>query len=101
MDWEQKSSAPFEVDRTTTIHFNKKASWLDTVQFLIEDLAGYPKHRRRVLSVVLDCGLVFQENVAQELAARKLFHVVVPVMDTDRVDCVQPCLHLRLPKSVN
>ena len=101
IDWEKRSGATFEADKTAVIHFTRKAHKTDTQPFTIKEQEVKPKDHVKVLGVVMDAGLKFREHIARAASkgleavlelrrlrglspptARQLFTATVaPVMD--------------------
>ena len=101
IDWEKRSGATFEADKTAVIHFTRKAYKTDTQPFTIKEQEVKPKDHVKVLGVVMDAGLKFREHIARAASkgleavlelrrlkglspptARQLFTATVaPVMD--------------------
>jgi hypothetical protein len=101
LDWERRSGATFEAEKTAVIHFTRKAYKADSEPFIIKGQAVEPKTHVKVLGVVMDTKLRYREHIARAaskrldaamelkrlrglspLAARQLFTtMVVPVVD--------------------
>jgi hypothetical protein len=101
LDWESRSGATFEADKTAVIHFTRKAYKADSEPFIIKGRSVEPKSHIKVLGVVMDTKLRYKEHIAMAaskglnaamelkrlrgqspLAARQLFTTMVaPVVD--------------------
>ncbi|GAB1314527.1 hypothetical protein MFIFM68171_04737 [Madurella fahalii] len=101
LDWERRSGATFETEKTAVIHFTRKAYKADSEPFIIKGQAVEPKTYVKVLGVVMDTKLRYREHIARAvskgldaamelkrlrglspLATRQLFTTMVaPVMD--------------------
>ncbi len=101
MDWERRSGATFEAEKTAISHFTRKQYKTDTEPFTIKGLEVKPQECVKVLGVVMDTKLKYREHMARagskgleavlELrrlkglsppTARQLFtSTVAPVMD--------------------
>ena len=101
LDWERRSGATFEADKTAVIHFTRKAYKADSEPFIIKGQSVEPKSHVKVLGVVMDTKLRYKEHIARAaskglkaamelkrlrglspLTARQLFtSMVAPVVD--------------------
>ncbi len=101
IDWEKRSGATFEADKTAIIHFTRKSYKTDAQPFTIKEQEVKPKDHVKVLGVIMDAGLKFREHIARAASkgleavlelrrlkglspptARQLFtSMVAPVMD--------------------
>ncbi|KAJ6437917.1 reverse transcriptase [Purpureocillium lavendulum] len=68
IDWEKRSGATFEVDKTTIVHFTRGTARND-VSFWIKGTEVKPKASAKILGVIMDSGLRYQEHMAR--AAQK------------------------------
>ena len=69
LDWERRSGATFEAEKTAIIHFTRKAYKSDSEPFAIRGQLVRPKTQVKVLGMIMDSGLKYKEHIA--LAAAK------------------------------
>ena len=101
LDWERRSGATFNVQKTAIIHFTRKTYKTDAQPFIIKGQTVEPQGHVKILGVVMDAKLKYKEHIwrassrgleaAMELrhlgglstsTARQLFtSTVVPVVD--------------------
>ena len=101
LDWERRSGATFEADKTAIIHFTRKSHRSDSEPFDIKGQEILPKNHVKILGVIMDARIKYKEHVARASAkgleaalelkrlrglspatARQLFtSTVVPVVD--------------------
>ncbi|KAJ6439086.1 reverse transcriptase [Purpureocillium lavendulum] len=101
LEWEARSGATFEVDKTAVIHFTRAAARSSDAAFYIKGQEIKPQTHAKILGLVMDAGLRYQEHMAKAAergltaamglkrlkmlsprAARQLFTAVVaPAMD--------------------
>src|ERR1700761_1124259 len=101
LDWERRSGATFEAEKTAIIHFTRKAHKSGTEPFTIKGQEIRPKNHVKILGVIMDAKIKFKEHVARASSkgleaalelkrlrglspatARQLFtSMVVPVVD--------------------
>ena len=101
LDWEKRSGATFEAEKTAIIHFAPKAYKLDQGPFTIKGQTVEPKDHVKILGVLMDTKLKYKEHIARAASkgleaamelrrlrglspatARQLFtSTVVPVVD--------------------
>ncbi|EFY94484.2 hypothetical protein MAA_10063 [Metarhizium robertsii ARSEF 23] len=101
LDWERRSGATLEADKTAIIHFTKTAKKLSHDPFTIKGRDIHPKDHVKILGVIMDRRLKYKQHIARaaskgleaalELtrlkglstaAARRLFSAsVAPVVD--------------------
>jgi ribonuclease HI len=101
LDWERRSGATFEADKTAIIHFTRKSHRSDSEPFDIKGQEIRPKNHVKILGVIMDARIKYKEHVARASAkgleaalelkrlrglspatARQLFtSTVVPVVD--------------------
>jgi ribonuclease HI len=65
LDWERRSGATFEADKTAIIHFTRKHYKSDSEPFTIKGQAVRPKDHVKILGVVMDAGLKYKEQIAR------------------------------------
>ncbi|KAJ6436994.1 reverse transcriptase [Purpureocillium lavendulum] len=68
IDWEKRSGATFEVDKTTIVHFTRGTARNDG-SFWIKGTEVKPKASAKILGVIMDSGLRYQDHMAR--AAQK------------------------------
>ncbi|PNH37751.1 hypothetical protein VD0004_g9046 [Verticillium dahliae] len=54
LEWESRSGAKFEADKTTIIHFSRNAERVDDTPFTIRGQTVRPKEQVKILGVILD-----------------------------------------------
>src|SRR5437667_3260149 len=101
MDWEKRSRATFEGDKTAIIHFTRRSDRSSTTPFMIKGETIIPKETANILGVLMDSRLRYKRHIANAMTkgllaamalkrlrlvspstARQLFGAtVVPVMD--------------------
>lgn len=94
LDWERRSGATFEAEKTAIIHFTPKTRKSDYEPFTIKGQTVVPKDHVKILGVLMDTRLKYEEHIARaamELrrlrglslaTARQLFiSTVAPVVD--------------------
>jgi hypothetical protein len=101
LDWERRSGATFEADKTAIIHFTRKSYRSESEPFDIKGQEIRPKNHVKILGVIMDAKIKFKEHVARASSkgleaalelkrlrglspatARQLFtSTVVPVVD--------------------
>jgi hypothetical protein len=64
MDWEKRSGATFEGDKTTAIHFSRNADRTNTIPFTVKGETVIPKNAAKILGVVMDSGLRYKQHMA-------------------------------------
>ncbi|KAM5344536.1 hypothetical protein ACJ41O_013071 [Fusarium nematophilum] len=69
LDWERRSGATFEAEKTSIIHFTRKASRVDSIPFTIKGEMVRPKDQVKILGVVMDSQLRYKQHIA--MAATK------------------------------
>ena len=65
LDWEDRSGATFEAEKTAIIHFTKKPYKSTTDAFTIKGQGVEPKSYVKVLGVLMDDKLKYREHVAR------------------------------------
>jgi ribonuclease HI/exonuclease III len=65
LDWEKRSGATFEADKTAIIHFTRKAYKSDTEPFTIKGQSVQPKDYVKILGVTMDAKLRYKEHIAR------------------------------------
>ncbi|CRK27147.1 hypothetical protein BN1723_013944, partial [Verticillium longisporum] len=65
LDWERRSGATFEADKTAVIHFTRWAKRSDSEPFTIKGQAVEPKQHVKILGVIMDIGLRYREHIAR------------------------------------
>ncbi|KZL63697.1 reverse transcriptase [Colletotrichum incanum] len=66
LDWERRSGATFETDKTAIIHFTR--NWRQPEEYSTFDIKGdtvRPKDRVKVLGVIMDTKLHFKQHIAE------------------------------------
>ncbi|EAQ91984.1 hypothetical protein CHGG_00219 [Chaetomium globosum CBS 148.51] len=65
LDWEKRSGATFEADKTAVIHFTRKAYKANSEPFTIKGQDVQPKDHVKILGVVMDAKLRYKEHIAR------------------------------------
>lgn len=65
LDWEKRSGATFEADKTSIIHFAPKAHKLDQDPFIIKGQTVEAKDHVKILGVLMDTRLKYKEHIAR------------------------------------
>ncbi|KAJ5155682.1 hypothetical protein N7492_008485 [Penicillium capsulatum] len=65
LDWERRSGATFEAEKTAIIHFAPKASKSDQEPFTIKGQTVKPKDHVKILGVLMDTRLKYKEHIAR------------------------------------
>jgi hypothetical protein len=65
LDWERRSGATFEAEKTAIIHFTPKAYKSEQEPFIIKGQAVEPKDHVKILGVVMDTRLKYKEHIAR------------------------------------
>ncbi len=68
LDWEKRSGATFEAEKTAIIHFTRKAYKSATEAFIIKGQAVQPKSHVKILGVIMDAKLKYEEHIARAAA---------------------------------
>ncbi|KJZ67989.1 hypothetical protein HIM_12623 [Hirsutella minnesotensis 3608] len=69
LEWEARSGATFETEKTTIIHFTRAAVRSSDIPFLIRGQEVRPKKRAKILGVIMDDELRFQEHMMKAAAS--------------------------------
>jgi ribonuclease HI len=65
LEWERRSGATFEADKTAIIHFTRKEYKTDSQPFTIKGQTIQPKDHIKVLGVIIDAKLKYKEHLAR------------------------------------
>jgi hypothetical protein len=65
LDWERRSGATFEADKTAIIHFTRKAYKADSETFTIKGQVVQPRNSVKVLGVIMDTKLKYKKHIAR------------------------------------
>ncbi|EAQ90174.1 hypothetical protein CHGG_06793 [Chaetomium globosum CBS 148.51] len=65
LDWEKRSGATFEADKTAVIHFTRKTYKANSETFTIKGQDVQPKDHVKILGVVMDAKLRYKEHIAR------------------------------------
>ena len=63
-DWERRSGATFEGDKTTIVHFTRTTSRSNSTPFIIKGETVKPTESAKILELVMDAELRFKEHIA-------------------------------------
>ena len=64
LEWERRSGATFEGEKTSFVHFTRDARRTDMVPVMVKGEPVAPKNSAKVLGVVMDSELRFKEQIA-------------------------------------
>jgi ribonuclease HI len=64
-NWERRSGATFEVDKTAIIHFTKNARKFNNDPFTIKGRVIYPTDHVKILGVIMDTRLNYKQHLAR------------------------------------
>ena len=101
LDWEKRSGAAFEGEKTATIHFTMRSQTAERPQYVIKGQTVSSKNATRILGVTMDAQLRYKEHIVSvsskgllaamalrrlgpvtPATARRLYKAtVIPVMD--------------------
>lgn len=65
LDWERRSGATFEAEKTAIIHFAPKMRKSDHESFIIKGQTVVPKDHVKILGVLMDTRLKYKEHMAR------------------------------------
>ncbi|CEJ62807.1 Putative Remark: Mars [Penicillium brasilianum] len=65
LDWEKRSGATFEADKTAIIHFAPKVHKTDQGSFTIKGQPVVPRDHVKILGVLMDTRLKYKEHIAR------------------------------------
>ena len=65
LDWERRSGATFEAEKTTIIHFTKTGHKLSNKPFTIKGQEILPRDSVKVLGVIMDARLKYKQHIAR------------------------------------
>ncbi|KDN69935.1 putative zinc knuckle [Colletotrichum sublineola] len=65
LNWEKRSGATFEADKTAIIHFTHKDYKSDPKPYTIKGQVIHPTKHAKVLGVIIDTGLKYKEHIAK------------------------------------
>ncbi|SCO54574.1 related to reverse transcriptase [Fusarium fujikuroi] len=65
LDWEKRSGATFEAEKTAIIHFTRYTGRIDSEPFTIKDERVFPKDQVKILGVVMDSRLHYKQHIAR------------------------------------
>jgi Reverse transcriptase (RNA-dependent DNA polymerase) len=101
LDWERRSGATFEAEKTAIIHFTRKLYKSESEPFIIKGQEVHPRNHVKILGMIMDAKIKYKEHIARASSkgleaalelkrlrglspatARQLFtSTVVPVVD--------------------
>ncbi|KAE8551008.1 hypothetical protein EYB25_007240 [Talaromyces marneffei] len=64
LEWERRSGATFEYDKTAIVHFTRTASRSSSTLFTVKGVTVKPKDSAKILGVVMDSHLHFEKHIA-------------------------------------
>lgn len=65
IEWEKRSGATFESEKTVLVYFTREASRSDNTPFVIKDDTVAPKGEAKILGVVMDAELWYKKHIAK------------------------------------
>ena len=65
MDWERRSGATFEGEKTVIIHFTRRSDRVSTKPFTIKGEVIAPKETAKILGVIMDSGLRYVQHIGK------------------------------------
>lgn len=65
MEWERKSGATFEAEKTALIHFTKNSSKLRMDPIIVKGEEIYPRDHAKILGVLMDNRLKYKQHIAR------------------------------------
>jgi exonuclease III len=65
LDWERRSGATFEAEKTAIIHFTRKPYKSESEPFNIKGQEVQPKNHVKILGVVMDAKIKYKEHIAR------------------------------------
>ncbi|KAH7464117.1 hypothetical protein FOMA001_g17824 [Fusarium oxysporum f. sp. matthiolae] len=65
LDWERRSGATFEAEKTAIIHFTRYTGRLDSGPFTIKGERVFPKDQVKILGVIMDSRLHYKQHIAR------------------------------------
>ena len=68
LDWERRSGATFEAEKTAVIHFTRKAYKSAADPFVIKGQSVSPKDHVKILGVLMDASLKYHKHIASAAA---------------------------------
>jgi hypothetical protein len=68
LDWEKRSGATFEGEKTTFIHFTRNPNRTSTAPMTIKGEVVMPKEAAKILGVIMDSKLWYKQHVASAAA---------------------------------
>ncbi|KAF5964566.1 reverse transcriptase [Fusarium coicis] len=85
LDWERRSGATFEAEKTAIIHFTRYTGRVDSEPFIIKGERVFPKDQVKILGVIMDARLHYKQQIA--MAATK---GLVAAMELKRLKGMAP-----------
>ena len=64
LEWERRSGATFEGDKTSPVHFTRDPSRADMVPLVVKGEPFLPKSNAKILGVIVDRELRYKEHIA-------------------------------------
>ncbi|KAI8417089.1 hypothetical protein FOFC_03402 [Fusarium oxysporum] len=65
LDWERRSGATFEAEKTAIIHFTRYTGRVDSEPFAIKGERVFPKDQVKILGVIMDSRLHYKQHIAR------------------------------------
>lgn len=64
MEWERRSGATFEGEKTTLLHFTRNTERSSATPFIIKGEAVKPKDKAKILGIIMDSELRYKQHIA-------------------------------------
>jgi hypothetical protein len=64
LEWERRSGATFEGDKTSLVHFTRDPRRTDTVPVMVKGKPVLPKSNAKILGLIIDPELRYKEHIA-------------------------------------
>ncbi|RKK24129.1 hypothetical protein BFJ67_g16781 [Fusarium oxysporum f. sp. cepae] len=65
LDWERRSGATFEAEKTAIIHFTRYTGRVDSEPFIIKGERVFPKDQVKILGVIMDSRLHYKQHISR------------------------------------
>ena len=65
IEWERRSGATFEGEKTVIIHFTRRSDRTSTLPFMIKGEAIVPSETAKILGVTMDTQLRYKQHIAR------------------------------------
>ena len=65
LDWEKRSGATFEGEKTTLLHFTRNTNRSNSAPMIIKGEVVTPKETAKILGVIMDSKLLYKQHIAR------------------------------------